>query len=561
MYIFPINIIPHRPFFYKFFVDEKVYFRNQIAAGEVRYMRNYPLYKHPQITNFRELIDLRAKENPNGIAVQYIEKKEKISVTYENFKEDIDAFGSFLFSQGLHNTNIAMIGENSYQWILIYFAVVLGGNTIIPIDKELALDDIRTLLMRCGATALVYSNTYADIAEDMLEKHVVQKAHNMKEFPTYLATGRKLVEDGTSDFVNTQIDENKVCSIIFTSGTTGVPKGVMLTQKSLMADAMGACMIASVYGPSLLTLPLHHTFAFTTSVLAMLVYNVPICINKSLRTFNSDMQAFKPQNMFLVPLYVETMYKTIWKTAAEQKKDRLLRKLVAVSNILRKCGIDLRKKLFHSVLERFGGDLDLIICGGAALDQKYIDGLTDLGILVLNGYGITECSPVVAVNRNRFFKRNSIGMPHPNCEVRIIDNEICVRGDIVMTGYYEDEAATQESMIDGWFKTGDLGYLDDDGFLYITGRKKNLIILSNGKNVSPEELEAKLLNISGIQEVVVYAENDLITAEIFAEDQNGIREAVVALNKQLPTYQRIQNIEFRSDEFEKTTTKKIKRLH
>ena len=524
-------------------------------------MRNYPLYEHPQITNFRELVELRAKESPNGIAFQYLERKEKVSVTYQQFKNDIVALGSFIFDQGLQDTKIAVIGENSYHWILTYFSVVLGANTIVPIDKELALDDIQTLLIRCGATALVYSNSYADIAEDMLEKHVVQKIFNMKEFSTYLDAGRKIIRDGMRDFVIGENNENKVCSIIFTSGTTGVPKGVMLTQKSLMADAMGACLIASVYGPSLLTLPLHHTFAFTTSVLAMLVYNVPICINKSLRTFNSNMQAFQPQNMFLVPLYVETMYKTIWKTAAEQKKDRILRSLISVSNILRKCGIDLRKKLFRSVLERFGGNLDLIICGGAALDQKYIDGLTELGILVLNGYGITECSPVVAVNRNRYFKRNSIGMPLPNCEVRIIDDEICVRGDIVMTGYYEDEAATQESMIDGWFKTGDLGYLDNDGFLYITGRKKNLIILSNGKNVSPEELEAKLLNISGIQEVVVYAENDLITAEIFAEDQNGIREAVDALNKQLPTYQRIQNIEFRSEEFEKTTTKKIKRLH
>lgn len=524
-------------------------------------MRNYPFYEHPEMTNLRQLVAMRAEGTPESIAFQYLEKKQKVSVTYQDFQTDIDALGSFFFRQGLRDTKIAVIGENSYHWILTYFSVVLGGNIIVPIDKELALDDIQALLLRCGATALVYSNSYSDIANDLLEKQVVHTVFNMKDFPAHLNTGRKLLQDGMRDFADIEIDESKVCSIIFTSGTTGNPKGVMLTQKSLMADAMGASKLASVSGPTLLTLPLHHTFAFTTSVLAILVYRVPICINKSLRTFNSDMQEFRPHNMFLVPLYVETMYKTIWKTVREQKKERLLRTMIRVSNLLRKCGIDLRKRLFHSVLERFGGNLDLIICGGAALDQRYIDGLTDIGIQVLNGYGITECSPVVAVNRNRYSKKNSIGLPLPNCEVKIENGEICVRGDIVMTGYYEDEVATREAMEDDWFKTGDLGYLDKDGFLYITGRKKNLIILSNGKNVSPEELEAKLLNINGVQEVVVYAEKDLITAEIFAEDQTGIQDEIEILNKDLPPYKRIQKVDFRMVEFEKTTTKKIKRVH
>lgn len=523
-------------------------------------MRNYPLYDHPHITDLKQLVALRAEKTPERTAFQYIEKKEIITVTYHQFRQDIEALCAFFFNYGLQSAKIAVLGENSYQWILAYFAAAIGSNIIVPIDKELSDVDISSLLLRCGADTLVHSDTYRDTAEAMVRQGVVRQTFNMKNFAEFIADGRASAQNAQPDILP-DIDENAVCSIIFTSGTTGDPKGVMLTQKSLMVDAINSCKNVWIAGSSMLTLPLHHTFAFTTSVLAMLVYGVPIYINKNLRTFNSDMQAFKPQNMFLVPLYVETMYKTIWKTAKEQKKDKLLKTLIVFSNLMRKCGVDLRRRLFRSILSQFGGNLDLIVSGGAAIEQKFIDGMADIGIQVLNGYGITECSPVVAVNRNKFSRNGSVGLPLPGCEVKIIDDEICVKGDIVMAGYYQDEAATQESIIDGWFKTGDLGYLDDDGFLFITGRKKNLIILSNGKNVSPEELEAKVLKIDGVQEIVVSEKDNMITAEIYAEDQSGIQEHIAALNKELPTYKQIQKVTFRSTPFEKTTTQKIKRAH
>lgn len=225
----------------------------------------------------------------------------------------------------------------------------------------------------------------------------------------------------------------------------------------------------------LLTLPLHHTFAFTAGVLVMLVYHLPICINKSLRTFQKDMETLRPQNMFLVPLYVETMYKNVWNGAKKQGKDRLLRRMIVISNFARKLGLDLRCMLFKSVLDNFGGRLNLLVSGGAAIRQNYIDGMDDIGILVLNGYGITECAPVVAVNRNQAYKPNSIGLPLVCNEIEIRDGEICAHGDNVMLGYYQNKIATRESIIEGWLHTGDLGYQDEDGFIYITGRKKNLI--------------------------------------------------------------------------------------
>ncbi len=514
-------------------------------------MKPYPLYTHPDLKDFRQLLDWQAGETPDNIAFRYKEKPHLASVTYAQFRTEADALAAFFHAQGFRDAKIAVLGENSYSWILTYFAAVLSGNIIVPIDKELPTEDMISLLQRCGAKALVYSPNYEDVAQAAQTAGVMETVFGMAELPAIL--------ESQHDPAPANSDENAVCAIIYTSGTTGDPKGVMLTQKSLMADTLGACQNAQVTGASLLTLPLHHTFAFTTSVLAMLVYGVPICINKSLRTFQADMKAYQPQNMFLVPLYVETLYKGIWKAAREQKKERLLRALIKISNLLRKFGLDLRRKLFRSVLEQFGGKLDLIICGGAFLEQRYIDGMEEIGVQVLNGYGITECSPVVAVNRNRWSKPGSIGLPLPCCEVQIQNGEICVKGDLVMAGYFQDKVATKEAIQDGWLHTGDLGYLDEDGFLFITGRKKNLIILSNGKNVSAEELESQILQISGVEEVIAYGENGHITAEIFSETPEGIQAEIAVLNQKLPPYKRIQRVKFRETPFEKTTTRKIKR--
>ena len=448
-------------------------------------MKNYPLNHQPNYTNFEQLLGANANSYPQDIAFQYLRHRngQSISITYRRFYDDVKALSAFFYKKGLCRSKVAVLGENSYEWILTYFAVVMSNNIIIPIDKEFPNDDIAYLLDFSGAELLIYANSYADIADVMLQDRHVQAVLPMKDFSTIIKVSAE-TEIAT--------DESDLCAIIFTSGTTGKPKGVMLSQRNMVVDAVAGCKNVYFSGPSLLTLPLHHTFAFTAGVLVMLVYHVPIYINKSLRTFQADMKRFRPQNMFLVPLYIETMYKNIWKTAKEQGKDRLLKRMITISNFIRKLGIDLRGKLFKSVLDNFGGNLTLIVSGGAAIRQEYIDGLDDIGILVLNGYGITECAPVVAVNRNKAYKPDSIGLSLTCNEIKIEDGKLCVKGNNVMLGYYQDPYATQVALVDGWFKTGDLGYIDDDGFIYITGRKKNLIILSNGKNVSPEELEEKI---------------------------------------------------------------------
>ena len=513
-------------------------------------MNSYPLNPQPNLTNFRQLIDLNAETYPQDIAFQFQHKKQVVSINYFKFRNDIQTLSSYFFQLNLSRSKIAVLGENSYGWVLTYFSVVMSNNIIIPIDKELSTHEIAHLLDFSGVELLVYAESYADIADVMLRDGHIRFALSMSEISTLLEQPA-MVEIAT--------EESELCAIIFTSGTTGTPKGVMLSQRNMIVDAIAGCKNVHFSGPSLLTLPLHHTFAFTAGVLVMLIYHVPICINKSLRTFQSDMKLFQPQSMFLVPLYVETMYKNIWKAAKEQGKDRFLKRAIAFSNFARKLGVDIRRKIFKSVLDNFGGNLTLLVSGGAVIRQEYIDGMANIGVLVLNGYGITECSPVVAVNRNKAYKKNSIGLPLCYNELKVENGELCVRGENVMLGYYQDPTATQEAVADGWFKTGDLGYIDEDGFVYITGRKKNMIILSNGKNVSPEELEEKILDIPNVVEVVVSAEGESITAEVFAENSTGIQEAITLLNRELPSYKRIQRVGFRGTPFEKTTTKKIKR--
>lgn len=518
-----------------------------------------------QADSFRELINICTERNAVGTAFEWCVKNTIYKKTYGEFRDDITALGTYIMKNGLKGEKIAVIGENSYNWIMSYFAIVMGSSVVVPIDKELSAPEITNLLRDCKAKAIIYSDVYAKTIEGLAKKTKLKTLINMTKLPEIIAEGRTLIDDGYLDFVNNTDDTSALCSLIYTSGTTGKPKGVMLSQHNIISDAVSAMNNVTVTGSSLLVLPLHHTFGFTAGVVAVLLYGMPIAISKSLRTFLNDLQVFKPQHMFLVPLLLEGIYKKIWATAESKKLDKVLKVLIKTSKIARKAHLDLRDKLFDSVLSSLGGNLDLIICGGAALDQRFIEYFDDFGIKVLNGYGITECSPVVAVNGNDNSRPNSVGLIMDCNEVKVSEpdengnGEIFVRGSNVMLGYFNDEKDKLGAFEDGWFKTGDLGYVDDDNFLYITGRKKNLIILSNGKNIYPEEIEEKLAQIPNVVEVMVYGEDDAITAEIFAEDRTGIKEAVNKYNRSQPLHKHIKKIKFRDEEFEKTTTHKIKR--
>lgn len=419
--------------------------------------KNYPLYPITKISTLKQLIyDVPTVDS--DIAFMYTKgKKTTVEVTYAQFRSDIEAFGTYLYSKGLKNTHIAVIGENSYEWILTYFSAVLGGNVIVPIDKELSTEEIENVLTTSDSTVLVYSDTYSDVADELKEHNLDITYINMNNISDLLIIGQNEINAGNTEFVNHKINDDDLAAIVYTSGTTGTIKGVMLTHKNIATNAVAACKNVQAVGTTVCVLPLHHTFSFTLGICAILLYRATIYINKSLKNITSDMQKAKPTFMFLVPMIVEVMYKKVWATAQEQGKDKLLKILIKLSNFLFAIGIDVRRKLFRSVLNAFGGNLEWVSCGGAAIDKKYIKGFRDFGVNIINGYGITECSPIVASNRPKYWVDGSVGTVVYGCEVKI-DNpnndgegEILVKGTGVMRGYYKDEAANKQAFKDGWF--------------------------------------------------------------------------------------------------------------
>ena len=361
------------------------------------------------------------------------------------------------------------------------------------------------------------------------------------------------------------IQPEDTASIFLTSGTTGKRKGVMLSHKNIMADINGSSRLYIPEGNTLEVLPFHHAFGLVVALWMVYNYEYPTYISSGLRRITKELKLAKPQTMMMVPLFVETFHKQIWATARKEGKEKKLRMAVKLSDFLMKLGIDLRKVFFKDIQNTFGGNLEYVICGGAPLDPMYVKEFRTFGIEILNGYGTTECSPCASVNRNHYKKDGSIGLALPDVQFKVAeDGEVWIKGDIVMQGYYKDPEATAAVLKDGWYATGDLGSIDENGFITLTGRKKNLIILASGENVSPEELEEKLLRDPMIEEVIVREENGEIAAEIYNshltdETKAEIQQSVERFNKTIPMYKRITKVHFRDTEFEKTTTKKIKR--
>ncbi len=525
-----------------------------IREREDYFMNNkkYPLYKTEKIYNLKEMVNLTAKNYGDRTAFSFEFKKETINVSYHQFKADVEALGTALSELGIQNAKIALIGENSYEWILTYFAVVNSGNIIIPLDKELQAANLEVILNHSEAEMFVYSDDYADIAIQLRNRASFKHSVNMNILQEYVDMGRQLIHKGKKDVVEYTINNNKMASLMYTSGTTGNPKGVMLSHKNLASNTMGICQHICFPESSLLILPLHHIASLVGGVLSLLLSGSTIAINHSLKELSRDFAKYKPQNVLLVPMLIETYYKQMLIKAGDDKSKENLKKVVD---------------------DFFGGNLITITGGGAHVDGKYVDAFRSLGIPVIWGYGLTETAAIVSVNRNDYYNANSEGQVISFCEVKISDpdetghGEIFVKGDIVMLGYYKNEQATKEAFSGDWFKTGDIGFIDQDGFLFITGRKKNLMILSNGKNVCPEELEFALMNFSYIKEAVVYSTDNTIIAELFLDTETypdckkKLDSDILNLNRTLPKYKNIGKTLIRETEFPKTTTKKIKRQY
>lgn len=522
-------------------------------------------YTIPHYRDFKETFVSLTKSHGDDIAFSFFRDTKRIDVNYKTLASDIFSLGSYFMSIGLNNARIALYAENSYEWIVTYFAAIISDNAIMPLDKELKTDEAATLYKSGKADMLVYSNKKSALAEALSEE--LTHSLCLDNFGDAVKKGGSLIYKTKIKEITADIE--KPCTYIFTSGTTGTPKCVMLCQRNLMADIINS--IETLYFPkgTVCLLPLNHTFGMMACIMCQLYVGFPIFINGGLKYIMRDIKEASPRHISVVPLFIESFYKSIWKNAKKSGKEKALKNLIKVSNGLRKIGIDMRRTLFKSVIDGFGGKLELLISGGAPISPDIIKGLDDFGIEVVNGFGITECSPIVTLCSPEKYTPGCIGVPIKHTEVKTIDNnadgegELCVKGDIVMLGYFDNPEANAKAFQDGWFLTGDIGRIGKNGLVYVTGRKKNLILLDNGKNVYPEELEYLIGKIDGVTEVLVYSEDDTITAEIYAEDIEK-KDAIIdeiknGVNPTIAQYKQIRKIKFRNSEFAKTSTKKIKR--
>ncbi len=552
-------------------------------------------------TRVWDAVDLIAAIKVHGdkVAYKYFENGKLLELTYSEYHKIVMQTTAAFSAMGLKGKRVAVIGDTSPQWLAAYVGALASGTVIVPMDKELALPEIEKFLTIVEAEAIVYSKSFNEKFVSLMDTHPTIKHfipvtpdenanEKITSFDKLLELGQKALDEGYQ--LERVANRDAMCEMLFTSGTTGTSKCVMLSQKNIFAavDSAMATVCFTKDDVIVSVLPVHHTYELMC-LLCEMILGITTCINDSLRHVMKNFALFKPTGLVLVPMFLNTMYKRIWSEAERTCRAGVLKAGLKTSKALMAVGIDARRTIFKSVLDAFGGELDHIICGGAKLNPDLIVAFEDFGISVFEGFGITECSPLVCVTPYYARKLGTIGPNVPCCRVRIDPNgevteegyrlgEIQVKGDNVMIGYYNNPEANAEVFTnDGWFRTGDVGYLDCDNYIYITGRIKFVIVLENGKNVFPEEIEEYLDGIDIISECCVIGRKNegsdevVLTAVVYPDyskfDKNvddaavkdAIKKAINATNKRLPTYKQIKSVEIRKTEFEKTTTKKIKR--
>ena len=530
----------------------------------------------PDYSTLKEIIVTGTKRGGDKRMVMFLDKEKNMcEMNYNQMWRKICGLGTYFKSLGLvEHKKIAIIGENVIEWVIAYYATLCGGNIVVPMDYKLPAEDLADQLIRCGCDALVYTAKFSSMVEEFKNdaNMPVRDWFCIDDFDDFIEKGLKIYDGGDKSFEDIDVRPEDLACISYTSGTTAKSKGVMLSHKNIASNCVSACRAHTgrhVIG----FIPLNHTYAWVSALFATYIVIEWGYMCDSIKDIQKDLVKIKPYNFSGVPLVVETIYDKIWKTARRTGREDVLKKGLKISNFLMKLGIDKRRKIFKTILDNLGGNLDMIICGSANLDPKYEKGMHDFGIDVFNGYGLTECSPGVTCNRADKFKFGSVGTPLDCCEIKIVNpddegvGEIYVKGTNVMVGYYGDPEATAAAFDGEWLKTGDFGRIDKDGFLFMVGRKKNLICLSNGKNVSPEELEDKLRRIDYVAEVLVYADDKKIIGEFFLNEEDypdaraRLKGDVDAFNRKMPSFKNINKIIVRDEEFPKTTTLKIARKY
>ena len=557
-------------------------------------MKKHQLHEKLHFTNIRELVEWAGEQYADRVAYSFrrTAKSEITKIKFSSLREDVRSLACELSEMGCAGKHCAVIGKFSYDWVLTYYAVLSIGGVLVPLDPEWQKEDLADTVKKANASFL-----FCD--EDIKEKgEYIAEQIKLEAEPVYLAAkdternlrsamraGKPKFDENPDPYYLAEIDPEALALLVFTSGTTGKGKGVMLSQNAVLEDMTNIIPYVDFGKKTVGVLPPHHTYGSSVMIIGHTIIGCEVYISGGLRYITKELTEQKPEHLVLVPLYLETFYRKIMANIKNQGKEKLINNMIKISNGLCKVGINLRKQIFAQVRAAFGGEIKMVISGGAPINPEILDFFAAMGIITINGYGITECAPIVAASQSRQIVQGSIGMAIDCDDVKILDpnedgeGELCVKGPNVMLGYYNDPEATAEAFTeDGYFRTGDYGKMRDDGIIFITGRKKNLIILSNGKNVYPEEIENDLVATPGILDIVVYEgqskrglAHNAIVAEVYPDEDyikaNKIEDIKAHLkpyideyNKTAVAYKKIAILKVREDEFPKNTLRKIMRF-
>lgn len=557
------------------------------------------LYEGEVLKDYRELVNRYKNRYANNVAFEYrhdVHDEKTIKVTYAEFANDIEALGSSLLTLNMENKRVAIIAPNRYEWCVSYLAVGTAGLTVVPLDKSLPDNEIESLIIRSKVDTVIFDNKYSEVFKKINQEKksslkyyiCMDDTDGFIKYSEILSKGRELLLADNNEYNNVQINPDEISIILFTSGTTSIAKAVALSQSNICADVTALSQIAKIYETDrfLSFLPLHHTFESTTTFLYGTSCGITIVFCDGLKYIQRNLKEFNITGFVCVPLMLEIMYKKMMKTIEEQGKTKLVNTMRKITRGLLKVKIDVRKKVFKQIFESLGPNLRMFISGGAAISKEAIKAFRDIGINLLQGYGLTETSPVLAGENDVYKRDGSVGFALPGIDIKIDKpnsegvGEIIAKGPVVMHKYLDNEEATNEVLKDGWFHTGDLGKFDKDGFLFITGRKKYVIVLKNGKNIFPEELEILINQLGYVSESMVYGKPDkdddlTICAKIVynAEEMEKLypnkskeeyhdivwQDIRNNINKQMPAYKYIREIIVTDEPLVKTTTQKVKR--
>ncbi len=561
-----------------------------------------PVHKMPKYENLKEMLEKSGEIYGDRPAYLFItEEPEKFKeITHREVREDINHLGTALIDMGLKDKRIAVISENRYEWGVAYLATVTGTGVVVPLDKALPDNEIESLILRSEVEAIFYSNKYDNIMNEIREKKnskvkyfismdLEKETDGIYSQSELVSKGKQLIENGNKEFLEAKIDNEKMGIMLFTSGTTAMAKAVMLSHKNLCANLFDIASTIKVDENDVFLsfLPLHHTFECTTGFIYPLSKGSAIAFCEGIRHIADNIKEYHISVMVSVPILFESMYKKVMKNIEKKGKLETVKKGIKISQFLLKLGIDIRRKLFKEIHDNLGGRLRLFVAGGAALDPEAEKGFNELGVVMYQGYGLTESSPVIAAEDDKYRRLGSIGKAFPSLDVKIINpneegvGELVAKGPSIMLGYYNNEEATKETLDEeGWLHTGDLAKIDKDGYIFISGRKKFVIVLKNGKNIYPEELETLINKIEGIKESFVYGkpeedgdykicakvvyDKELVEEVFGTTEEEKIKECIwqeiKKVNKTMPAYKYIREVSITEEDLIKTTTQKIKRF-